>query len=73
MVKAKKCVYVDLEKDYLEELVDSVANQMSKLYIELLEMLHKCRDLQQIIQQSRQSPLEIIDNINIDNDVVLIY
>lgn len=73
MVKVKKCVYLDLEKEYLEELIDSVAGEMSKLYMELLEMLHKCRDLQHLIQQSRQSPLEIIDNINIDNDVVVIY
>ena len=70
MVKAKKCIVVNLENELLDDMIEEVAKQLHNLHIELFEMLHEVRELQMLVLQNKAPTIEVIEKVNIDNDII---
>jgi len=69
MVKAKKCIVVNLEEEVLEDMIEEVAKQFHNLHIELFEMLLEVRELQMSVLRNK-ADIEVFEKINIDNDII---
>ena len=69
MVQAKG-VFIDVETEVLDDMIEEVAKQLHNLHIELFDMLHEVRELQMLVLKNKSPHIEVIEKINIDNDII---
>ena len=69
MVQAKG-VFIDVETEVLDDMIEEVAKQLHNLHIELFDMLHEVRELQMLVLKNKSPHIEVIEKIDIADEII---